>query len=118
MTLDWIPDRRDIIWIDWNPQAGREMRDLHPMLVLSPRAFNERSGLVIGLPMTTSESNEGNPFAVKVQGPRGVCSYILCHQPKTFDWRARSSKAHPWKQVPPEILAAACRVLNQIVALA
>ena len=43
----WVPDRRDIIWIDCNPQAGREMRDLHPMLVLSPRNFNERTSIVI-----------------------------------------------------------------------
>ena len=35
----WVPDRRDIIWIDLNPQAGREMKDLHPMLVLSPKPF-------------------------------------------------------------------------------
>ena len=34
---DWCPDRRDMIWIDCNPQAGREMKDLHPLMVLSPR---------------------------------------------------------------------------------
>ena len=45
----WCPDRRDMIWIDCNPQAGREMRDVHPLVVLSPRAFNERTGIVIGL---------------------------------------------------------------------
>ena len=50
----WVPERQDVIWIDCNPQAGGEMRDLHPMLVLSPGAFNARTGLVIGLPMTTA----------------------------------------------------------------
>ena len=93
------------------------MRDLHPMLVLSPRTFNERTSIVIGLPMTSSETNETNPFAVKVKGPRGVASYILCHQPKSFDWRARSAKAHPWRQVPNEVLTAACGILNQIIAI-
>src|SRR5205085_4013476 len=91
----WVPDRRDIIWIDCNPQAGREMRDLHPMLVLSPRNFNERTSIVIGLPMTTPTYNDDNPFAVKVTGPRNVTGYVLCHQPKSFDWRARKAKAHP-----------------------
>ena len=38
----WSPDRRDMIWINCNPQAGREMKDIHPLLVLSPKAFNER----------------------------------------------------------------------------
>lgn len=66
----WAPDRRDIIWIDCNPQVGREMKDLHPMLVLSPKAFNERTGIVIGLPMTTAAYNDTNPFAIKFKGPK------------------------------------------------
>lgn len=113
----WVPDRRDIIWIDCNPQVGREMKDLHPMLVLSPKAFNERTGIVIGLPMTTSESNDTNPFAIKFLGPKSMASFVLAHQPKSFDWRARGAKSHPWKQVPAEVFAAACEQLNQIIAL-
>jgi mRNA interferase MazF len=66
----WVPDRQDIIWIDCNPQAGCEMRDRHPFIVLSPRAFKERTSLVIGLPMTTAEYNADNPFAV-VAGKAG-----------------------------------------------
>lgn len=117
MAVPWVPERRDIIWIDCNPQAGREMKDRHPMLVLSPHAFNERTGIVIGLPMTTSESNETNPFAIRLSGPKGIVGYILCHQPKSFDWRARAAKLHPWKQAPQDAFSAACGVLNQIVAL-
>jgi len=41
-------------WLDCKPQAGREMNDMHPLTVLSPREFNERTGIVIGLPMTTA----------------------------------------------------------------
>lgn len=117
MALPWAPDRRDIIWIDCSPQAGREMKDPHPLLVLSPLAFNERTSLVIGLPMTTSESNESNPFAVKIAGPKGLASYVLCHQPKSFDWRARGAKPHPWKQAPEVVFRAACLRLNQVIAL-
>jgi mRNA interferase MazF len=43
-----------MIWINCNPQAGREMKDVHPLVVLSPREFNERTGIVIGFPMTTA----------------------------------------------------------------
>ncbi len=113
----WVPDRRDIIWIDFNPQVGQEMKDLHPMLVLSPKMFNERTSIVIGLPMTTSASNETNPFAIKFAGPKGIESYVLAHQPKSFDWRMRAAKAHPWKQVPPAVFEASCETLNQIVAI-
>ena len=66
-----------MIWIDRNPQADREMKDIHPLVVLSPREFNERTGIVIGLPMTTASYNETNPFAVKFAGPRGVASFAF-----------------------------------------
>jgi len=46
----WTPARQDIIWIDCNPRAGQEMRDVHPFLVLFPRNFNNTTSLVIGLP--------------------------------------------------------------------
>jgi mRNA-degrading endonuclease toxin of MazEF toxin-antitoxin module len=59
------PDRQDIIWIDCNPQVGREMRDVHPFLVLSPRIFNDKTSLVIGLPMTTPEYNSNIPANVR-----------------------------------------------------
>jgi mRNA interferase MazF len=111
----WCPDRRDVIWIDCNPQAGREMKDLHPLLVLWPKEFNERTGIVIGLSMTTATSNDTNPFAVKVRGAKGVTSYILGHQPKSFDWLARSAKPHPWKQVPLGAYTLTCETLNQII---
>ena len=113
----WSPDRRDMIWINCNPQAGREMKDIHPLLVLSPKAFNERTGIVIGLPMTRATSNETNPFAVKFVGPKKTPSYILGHQPKSFDWRAREAKPHPWKQIPEEVFARACETLNQIITI-
>jgi len=111
----WCPDRRDIIWINCNPQAGREMKNLHPLVVLSPKEFNERTGIVVGLPMTTAASNDTNPFAIKFTGSKGVVSYILGHQPKSFDWRARGAKPHAWRQVPQEPFALACETLNQII---
>lgn len=116
-TKTWAPDRGDIIWINFNPQSGREMRDMHPMLVLSPLKFNERTGIVIGLPMTTAEYNSTNPFAIQFKGKRGTVSYILTHQPKSFDWRQRRAKIHPLKKVPNDVLTEACELLNQIITL-
>lgn len=113
----WTPDRRDMIWIDCSRQAGREMRDNHPFLVLSPKDFNSRTGIVIGFPMTTATYNETNPFAIRFVGPKGAVSFILGHQPKSFDWRARVAKPHPWKQVPAPIFERACETLNQIIAI-
>lgn len=68
----WVPERQDIIWIDCNPQVDSEMRDIHPMLVLSPRTFNNKTGLVIGLPMTTAAYNATNPLCRRSRA---------CHRP-------------------------------------
>ena len=117
----WVPDRQDVIWIDCNPQVGQEMRDIHPFLVLSPRIFNEKTSLVIGLPMTTAEYNADNPFALAVgQAPgrkSGQTSYVLCHQPKSFDWRFRKAKAHPLGQLSDVLFAQVCERLNQIIRI-
>jgi mRNA interferase MazF len=113
-----VPDRQEIIWIDFDPQVGKEMRRHHPMLVLSPKTFNARTGIVIGLPMTTAATNESNPFAIKFVGPKGLISYVLSHQPKSFDWRARGARPHHWKQVSPVVLESACESLDQIIAIA
>jgi mRNA interferase MazF len=74
-----------------------------------------KTGIVIGLPMTTASYNETNPFAVKFIGPKGVASYILSHQPESLDWRARNAKAHPLKRVPKSSYDRACESLNQII---
>lgn len=113
----WIPERSDIIWVNFNPQVGQEMKDFHPLLVLSPEEFNDRTRIVIGLPMTTAESNETNPFALKFIGVKDKVSYILTHQPKSFDWRLRNAKPHPWKKVPEEIMIEAGALLNQIISI-
>ena len=98
------------------------MRDVHPFLVLSPAIFNDRTSLVIGLPMTTAAYNTDNPFAVaagKAVGRKsGLTSYILCHQPKSFDWRLRKAKPHPLGTLANDIFAEACARLNQIIQVA
>ena len=98
------------------------MRDVHPFLVLSPRIFNAKTSLVIGLPMTTAEYNEDNPFAVAVGKAKGrskqvKISYVLCHQPKSFDWRVRKATPHPLKQLPDAPFSDVCQSLNQIIQI-
>lgn len=114
----WLPSRKDIIWIDCNPQVGQEMRDIHPFLVLSPQIFNDKTSLVIGLPMTTAKYNEDNPFAVAVgKASSNKVSYVLCHQPKSFDWRARRANPHPLGMLDNGLFSMICQRLNQIVML-
>ena len=113
----WAPDRCDIIWIDFSPHIGKEMRDRHPMLVLSPRAYNERMSLVIGLPVSSAAFNATNPFAVHNSKSASETSYIIYNQPKSFDWRRRAASSHPWAKVRESIFRRACIELNDIVQL-
>ena len=113
----WVPDCRDIIWIDFSPQVGREMKNKHPMLVLSPRIFNDRTSMVIGLPMSTASYNASNPFAVVNSKNASEPSYIICNQPKSFDWRKRGAAAHPWGKVREGIFLKAQQELNDIIRL-
>lgn len=112
----WAPDRRDIIWINFNPQVGKEMRDVHPMVVLTARAYNARTGLVIGLPMSTAAFNATNPFAVD-NSSKLEPSYIICNQPKSMDWRLRDARPHVWGKVREAIFKQACGELNDLVLL-
>jgi mRNA interferase MazF len=81
---------------------GGKMRDLHPMLVLSRAACNAT-----------------NPFALAVGPADGrqaaKTRYVLCHQPKSFDWQARGVKPHPQGRLADAAFAQACAVLNQII---
>ncbi|MGV6816900.1 MAG: type II toxin-antitoxin system PemK/MazF family toxin [Thiotrichales bacterium] len=119
--VNWVPDRQDVIWINCSPQVGHEMRNRHPFVVLSPRDFNDKTSLVLGLPMTTAEYNADNPFAVAVGKTRKSgdekFSYVLCHQPKSFDWRARGASPHPVNKINNPRFAEVCAVLNQILML-
>ena len=120
-TSVWLPDRQDIIWIDCNPHVGQEMRDVHSFLVLSPQSFNDKTSLVIGLPMTTASYNADNPFAIAVGKATGrkleKTSYVLCHQPKSFDWRMRDAKPHPLGKLLDGFFIEVCEQLNQIIQL-
>lgn len=97
------------------------MRDFHPFLVLSPKIFNDKTSLVIGLPMTTAAYNAGNPFAFAVgkttKKKLEQTSYVLCHQPKSFDWRARNAKPHPLESLNEALFVQVCQRLNQIIQL-
>ncbi|ODU95629.1 MAG: hypothetical protein ABT20_19610 [Rubrivivax sp. SCN 70-15] len=71
--------------------------------------------------MTTAAYNATNPFALAVGAAGGVqrnrTSYVLCHQPKSFDWRARRARPHPKGRLADDLFARACGVLAQIVTL-
>ena len=84
------PDRGDIVWISLNPQAGHEQAGRRPVLVLSPRAYNQKAGLALCCPITSQQ--KGYPFEVELPADAPVTGVILADQVKCLDWRARKAE--------------------------
>lgn len=87
MRAAFVPDAGDIVWLTFAPQAGREQAGRRPALVLSPKTYNAKSGLVLVCPITNQV--KGYPFEVRVTADQGVAGVILADQLKSVDWRAR-----------------------------
>lgn len=80
-----VPEAGDIVWLHFDPQAGHEQAGHRPALVLSPAAYNGRTGLMICCPLTTRI--KGYPFEVAIA--RRPDAVVLADQVKSLDWRAR-----------------------------
>ena len=83
----YIPDQGDIVWLDFNPQLGHEQRGRRPALVISLKAYNEKTGLGLFCPITSKE--KGYPFEVSVLG-KTIDGCVLSDQVKSLDWRVRN----------------------------
>lgn len=84
-----MPDAGDIIWLQFDPQAGHEQAGHRPALVLSPAIYNNKSGLILCCPMTTQI--KGYPFEVVIAINDNKTA-VLADQIKSLDWRARKAK--------------------------
>jgi mRNA interferase MazF len=87
VTSSYIPDSGDFVWLTFDPQAGHEQAGRRPALVLSPRIYNQKSGLALVCPMTSQP--KGYPFEVLVPSGHGAAGVILADHLKSVDWKAR-----------------------------
>jgi len=102
----WIPERQDIIWINFDPQVGREMKGCHTCLVLSSRISNYMEGTVLGIPMSTAEYNADNRYAIAVgKAANSMTSYLVCNKLGTYDWQQRSENRPPLKRLEDKYFA-------------
>ena len=84
------PERGDIVWVNFNPQAGHEQAGHRPAIVLSTSFYN-RQGLMICCPVTTKK--KGYPFEVAIKCKSGNTKGVaLADHIKSLDWEARGIK--------------------------
>jgi len=82
----YVPERGDIVWLNFNPQSGHEQKGKRPAVVLSPKEYNEKTGLGIFCPITTKVKNY--PFEVKIEN-KTINGAALSDQVKSLDWETR-----------------------------
>ncbi len=112
MVSRYVPVAGDIIWIDFDPQAGREQAKRRPALVVTEQSYNRVSGLVIVCPLTSRR--KPYPFALpavvdKVEGA------VLVDHLKSMDWTARKAAFH--SKAPPALLAKVRAYLGVLLGL-
>ena len=89
MPRTHIPDTGEVVWLEFDPQAGHEQAGHRPALVISPASYNGKTGLMVCCPMSTKI--KGHPFEVVTQVD-GVDCAVLSDQVKSLDWKVRRAK--------------------------
>jgi len=89
MVKRYIPDRGDIVWLDFDPQVGHEQAGHRPAFVISPLTYNQRSNLALICPITSK--TKGWKFEVELLDAK-TKGFILADQIKSLDWNARRIK--------------------------
>ncbi len=84
------PKRGDVVWLMFDPHAGHEQAGVRPAVVLSPQTYNERSSLIVVVPVT--RQIKGYPFEVVLPAGLPVSGAVLSDQIKSVDWRARDAR--------------------------
>lgn len=90
MAPRYVPEAGDIVWLQLDPQAGHEQAGQCPALVVSPSAYNGKTGLMVCCPMTSHI--KGYPFEVVIAGDGTVAGAALADQMKSLDWVARKAR--------------------------
>ena len=86
----YVPDRGDLVWLEFTPQVGSEQRGRRPALVLSPKTYNGKVGLALFCPVTSKIKRY--PFEVELPHGYTISRVVLSDQLKSLDWRSRKVK--------------------------
>lgn len=108
--MKYIPERGDLVWLQFDPQAGHEQSGKRPAVILSPAEYNGKTGLALCCPVTSQI--KGYPFEVELTETKKIKGTILSDQVKSLNWRHR--KAAFIEKIPAPVMA---EILGKIGAL-
>ena len=112
MAARQVPDAGDVVWLEFDPQAGHEQSGHRPALVISPAAYNGKTGLLVCCPLSTRI--KGHPFEV-LTSVDGVNCAVLSDQVKSLDWKVR--KARKKSVVSPEVIVHVRAKIKALLAI-
>jgi mRNA interferase MazF len=107
----YIPERGDLVWTDFDPAAGHEQMGHRLALVLSPAVFNKKILLALVAPVTSRVRGHG--FEVTLTGEK-ISGVVLCHQVKTIDFMERGLKFA--EKAPASVVSEALAKVRAIAA--
>ncbi|MCD9021725.1 type II toxin-antitoxin system PemK/MazF family toxin [Cohnella silvisoli] len=109
-----IPARGDLVWLDFDPQAGREQAGRRPAIVLSELEFNDLTGFAVVCPIT----NQAKDYAFEVPLPEGLpfTGVVLTDQLKSLDVRKRKIKVVASVPVDSDVMKDILRNTRSILA--
>ncbi len=87
--VKYTPQRGDIVWLEFDPQKGKEIQKTRPALVISPQSYNLKTGLALFMPITSQI--KGYPFEITIEVEE-IKGALLCDQIRSLDWKARKAK--------------------------
>ncbi|MFQ6609667.1 MAG: endoribonuclease MazF [Fidelibacterota bacterium] len=113
MSPRYIPNRGDIVWLNFTPQSGHEQMGKRPALVLSPKSYNAKVGLAVFCPITSQI--KGYPFEVRIEKTKKIGGVALSDQLKSLDWQSR--KARFVEKVPESVLVECSSKLKALLQI-
>lgn len=87
--VKYSPKEGDVVWLEFDPQKGKEIQKTRPALTISPHAYNIKTGLGLFMPITSKI--KGYPFET-ILNKGEIKGAILCDQIRSLDWKAREAK--------------------------
>ena len=105
--------RGDVVWANMEPTMGHEQSGQRPVVVLSADVFNERSGTVIAMALTSQEQRAGFPLTHELRSTKlKKRAWVKISQVRTLSVRRLGSKIG---RVPPEELDRLVEGLQEII---
>lgn len=111
MVKEYVPDRGDIVWIQFSPHRGHEQGGHRPALIITPNFYNVKSSFALLLPITSKQKG-WYPFQVELTGTT-TKGYIISDQIKSLDWKTRGIQYI--ETVPSHVLAEALKLIHALV---